>query len=322
MGKLRAIWKLNVGMLYIHRMNLRSLDLNLLVVFDALMRERHVTRAADAIGLSQPAFSNALTRLRERLGDELFIRTPNGMNPTPWALELSGPVSTALQDIKNALDGVSFDPATSKRRFSIATPDYATITLFPKLLCRLQSEAPNIVLQALTPSLHYGEYLDSQRADIALLNWPDPPERFKSEVLFQEDWVCVMRQGHPMVGKRATIDRYSNVKHLLISPKGERRNWVDDVLAEHGRTRHVAYAMPTYGPAPLILEKTDLVLSCPESVGREFQEHTGMLVTTCPVNTPLSVKNIHMVWHSRLGNHPAHTWLRNLLREVATIDDD
>jgi len=298
-------------------MNLRSLDLNLLVVFDALMREQHVTRAANAIGLSQPAFSNALTRLRERLGDELFIRTPTGMKPTPWALELSGPVSTALQDIKNALDGVSFDPATSKRRFSVATPDYATITLFPKLLCRLQSEAPDIVLQALTPSLHYGEYLDNQRADIALFNWPDPPDRFKSEVLFQEDWVCVMRPDHPMASKPATIDRYSSVKHLLISAKGERRNWVDEVLAEHGRTRHVAYAMPTYGPAPVILDKTDLVLTCPASVAREFKERTGMLVSKCPIHTPLSVKSIHMVWHSRLGNHPAHIWLRDLLREVA-----
>lgn len=303
-------------------MNLRSLDLNLLVVFDALMRERHVTRAANVIGLSQPAFSNALTRLRERLGDELFIRTPEGMRPTAWALELTGPISTALTDIQRALDGATFDPPTSKRRFTIATPDYATITLFPRLLRRLQTEAPDIILQAITPSMHYGEYLDTQHADIALLNWPDPPERFQSEILFHEDWVCVMRSDHPMVGKRPTLDRYSNVKHLLISPKGERRNWVDDALAEHGRTRHVAYTMPTYGPAPLILETTDFVLTCPESIGREFNERTGMLVSKCPLETPFSIKNIHMVWHSRLGNHPAHSWLRDLLREVgASITD-
>lgn len=298
-------------------MNLRSLDLNLLVVFDALMRERHVTRAASAIGLSQPAFSNALTRLRERLGDELFIRTPDGMRPTPWALELSGPVSTALNEIENALDGATFAPETSKRRFTIATPDYATITLFPKLMNRLQQEAPHIVLQAISPSRHLGEYLDTQRADIALLNWPDPPDRFRFEALIDENWVCVMRPDHPMAGKPATLDRYCDVKHLLISPQGDRRNWVDSALAERGRTRHVSYAMPTYGPAPLILETTDLVLTCPGSVGREFKERIGMIVSACPVETPPGVRSIHMVWHARLGNHPAHIWLRNVLREVS-----
>ena len=126
-----------------------------------------------------------------------------------------------------------------------------------------------------------------------------------------------MRLNHPMVGKRPTLDRYSNVKHLLISPKGERRNWVDDALAEHGRTRHIGYAMPTYGPAQLILETTDMILTCPESIGREFSERTGMLMSKCPLETPSIVRDIHMVWHARLGNHPAHGWLRDRFREVS-----
>lgn len=309
--------KLNGIIVYIQHMNLRLLDLNLLVVFDALMRERHVTRAAQSIGLSQPAFSNALSRLRERLEDELFIRTPDGMKPTPWALELSGPISTALTEIENALDGATFDPATSKRAFTIATPDYATISLFPQLIERIKKEAPNVTLQTVTPSLHYGEYLDTQQADIALLNWMDPPDRYVSELLFAEDWVCVMRQGHPMTGKRPTLDRYATVEHLLVSPMGERRNWIDSALAERGRTRHVAYAMPTYGPAPLILETTDLILTCPASVGRIYNETTGMQVSTCPIDTPPHIRSVNMVWHSRLGNHPAYSWLRDLLRDVA-----
>ncbi|GHB02143.1 LysR family transcriptional regulator [Algimonas arctica] len=309
--------KLNDGIVYIHIMNLRLLDLNLLVVFDALMRERHVTRAAQSIGLSQPAFSNALTRLRDRLGDELFIRAPDGMKPTPWALELSGPISTSLSEIENALDGASFDPATSKRAFTIATPDYATITLFPKLLERMRKTAPGVVLQIITPSRHIGEYLDTQKADIALLNWADTPERFVSEPLFAENWVCVMRPEHPMVGQRPTLARYSSAGHLLVNPMGERRNWVDEALADRGHTRHVAYAMPTYGPAPLILETTDLILTCPASVAKVYEEKSGMFVSTCPVATPPSVRSIDMVWHSRLGNHPAQSWLRNLLRDAS-----
>lgn len=298
-------------------MNLRLLDLNLLVVFDALMRERHVTRAAQSIGLSQPAFSNALSRLRDRLEDELFIRTPNGMKPTPWALELSGPISMALTEIENALDGATFDLATSKRAFTIATPDYATITLFPQMLARLKKEAPGVTLQTVTPSLHFGEYLDTQQADIAILNWPDPPDRYIAESLMAEDWVCVMRKGHPMVGKRPSLNRFASAEHLLISPMGKRRNWVDTALAERGLTRHVAYTMPTYGPAPLILETTDLILTCPASVGRVYTERSETLVTKCPLDTPPHIRAISMVWHSRLGNHPAYTWLRLLLREVA-----
>ncbi|MEP5768252.1 LysR family transcriptional regulator [Nisaea sp.] len=295
---------------------MRSLDLNLLVAFDALMRERNVTRAARAIGLSQPAFSNALTRLRERLGDELFIRTPDGMRPTAWALELSGPITTALSDIQTALDGASFDPANATRLFTIAAPDYATITLFPKLLHRISKEAPGITLQAITPSLHYGEYLDSQRADVALLAWPDSPERFVSEPLFTEDWVCAMRLGHPMVGKKPTLDRYASVDHLLVSSTDARRNWVDEALAERGCTRRVTCTMPTYGGAALILETTDLVITCPGSVGRLFGNRLGMSVSSCPLETPKSMRSFHMVWHARLGNHPAQKWLRDLLREV------
>lgn len=296
-------------------MNLRSLDLNLLVVFDAMMRERHVTRAAQAVGLSQPAFSNALARLRERLGDELFIRTSGGMRPTTWATDLSGPVAKALAEIESALDGASFDPATSTRAFTISSLDYATITLFPLFMARLKREAPKVTLHVIAPSEHRGEYLDMQRADIALISWPDPPERFVSEPLVMEDWVCLARPGHPMAGKTPTLARYTSADHLLISPGGERRNWVDDALAELGRTRHVAYAMPTYGPAPLLLETTDMILTCPRSVAEVFAQKTPMLISPCPLEAPRHMRSIDMVWHSRLSNHPAQKWLRERLRQ-------
>ena len=297
-------------------MNLRTLDLNLLVVFDALMRERHVTRAANAIGLSQPSVSNALSRLRDRLGDELFIRTTEGMQPTSWAQELSGPISAALGEIENALDAASFDPANSERTFTIAAPDYATITLFPRLLARMRKEAPGVGLRVITPSIHIGEFLDTQKADLALFNWPDPPERFESVGLFAEDWVVVMRSGHPMAGKRMTLNQFTELDHFLIAPQAERKNWVDDALAKQDRARRVAYSIPTYGPAPLILETTDLVLTCPGSVGRVYQNYYQMVVSECPVETPPSARSIDMNWHSRLGNHPAQTWLRDLLREI------
>jgi len=134
--------------------------------------------------------------------------------------------------------------------------------------------------------------------------------------LFEEKWVCTMRKGHPMVGKSPTLDRYASVEHLLVSATGKRRNWIDDAMADRGRTRRVVYTMPTYGPAPLILETTDLILTCPASVAREFERNVGTLVSPCPLETPQAMRSVHMVWHKRLGNHPAQQWLRGILREL------
>lgn len=298
-------------------MNLRRLDLNLLVVFDVLMRERNVTRAAQSIGLSQPAFSNALTRLRERLGDELFIRTSDGMRPTAWALELSGPISKALSEIETALDGANFDPMTSKRVFTIATLDYATLTIFPPLLERIRVEAPGVSVRVIKPSLFPGEYLDSQDTDIALLNWDDPPERFISETLVEEDWVCVVRADHKLASQKMSPQVFADQEHLSISPSGDAKGWVDEALAEQGLKRHIAFVMPTYGPAALILETTDLVLTCPNRIGQIMSETGKTIVLDCPVSPPFNMQALNMIWHSRLGNHPAQIWLRDILRNVA-----
>lgn len=298
-------------------MNLRLLDLNLLVVFDAMMRERHVTRAAQSIGLSQPAFSNALTRLRDRLQDELFIRSPDGMKPTAWALELSGPIRMALGEIEMALDGAAFDPATSKRVFTIATLDYATLTIFPPLLEKIRYEAPGVTIRVIKPSLFPGEYLDTQETDIALLNWDNPPKRFISETLIEEDWVCVVRAGHRLANQAMSLEAYAKEEHLIISPSGDAKGWAHDALADKGMQRHTALVMPTFGPAAVILETTDLVLTCPKSIGRIMSKTTGTVVLECPVAAPLQMQMLNMIWHSRLGHHPATTWLRGILRNVA-----
>lgn len=307
-------------------MNLRSLDLNLLVVFDALMRFRNVTHAAKHIGLSQPAFSNALARLRVRLNDELFIRTPEGMRPTAWALELSGPVRMALGEIGKALDGAAFDSGTSNRAFTIATEDYGMMVFVPPLLERIRKEAPNLVIHIITASINYGEFLEAQRADLALISWPNPPARFVSEPLLDEDWVCVMRPGHPLAGARVTIESYAAAQHLLVSTRrdshGATRGWVDDILAEHDRSRHVALTMSAFSPTPLVLETTDLIMTCPRRMGTVFSERLGLVMTQCPVAPPPKYRSVDMVWHARLGSHPAQIWLRNLLREVAASTED
>lgn len=311
--------KLNNIMTIIHDMNLRSLDLNLLVVFEALMRKRNVTHAAKDIGLSQPAFSNALSRLRERLGDELFVRSPSGMRPTAWALELSGPIKAALSGIEDALDSASFNPETSQRSFTIATEDYGLMTLIPPLLERIRKTAPGLSIRTITASINSGEYLDTQAADIALISWPDPPDRFVSEPLFDGDWVCVMRPDHPLAGAPLDLDAYTSAQHLLVSTRSEPSGWVDDVLAQSGRTRQVVLTMATFAPTPLALEATDLIMACPKPMGEVFAKRMGLAITACPVTAPPAYRSIDMVWHARLGGHPAQTWLRRQLREVADL---
>ncbi len=311
--------KLNDRITIIHDMNLRSLDLNLLVVFDALMRKRNVTHAAQDIGLSQPAFSNALSRLRERLGDELFVRSPSGMRPTAWALELSGPIKAALSGIEDALDGASFNPETSRRSFTIATEDYGLMTLIPPLLARIRKAAPELSIRTITASIHSGEYLDTQAADVALISWPDPPNRFVSEPLLDGDWVCVMRPDHPLAGTPLDLDGYANARHLLVSTRSEPTGWVDDVLGEIGRTRQVVLTMATFAPAPLVLEASDLIMACPRRMGEVFANRHGLTITDCPVTAPPAYRSIDMVWHARLGSHPAQKWLRNQLRAVADL---
>ena len=311
--------KLNDEICNIHIMNLRSLDLNLLVVFDALMRKRNVTHAAKDIGLSQPAFSNALSRLRERLEDELFVRSPSGMRPTAWALELSGPIKTALSTIEDALNGASFSPETSTRSFTIAAQDHGIMTLVPPLIERIRKNAPGLSIRTITTSIHLGEYLDTQVADLALTSWSDPPDRFVSEPLLDEDWVCVMRAGHPLAGTLMDLDAYTSAQHLLVSTRSEPTGWVDDVLAQSGRTRHVVLTMATFAPAPLVLETTDLIMACPKRMGAIFADRMGLSITNCPVAAPPRFRSIDMVWHARLGSHPAQGWLRKQLRQVADL---
>lgn len=311
--------KLNDRICNIHTMNLRSLDLNLLVVFDALMRKRNVTYAAQDIGLSQPAFSNALSRLRERLGDELFVRSPSGMRPTAWALELSGPIKAALIAIEDALDSASFNPEISTRSFTIATQDHGLMTLIPPLIERVRKVAPGLSIRTITTSVHLGEFLDTQVADIALTSWPDPPDRFVSEPMLDEEWVCVMRKGHPLAGAPMDLDVYTSARHLLVSTRSEPTGWVDDVLAQIGRTREVVLIMATFAPAPLVLETTDLIMACPRRMGEVFANRMGLAMTNCPVSAPPTYRSIEMVWHARLGSHPAQTWLRKQLREVANL---
>jgi DNA-binding transcriptional LysR family regulator len=230
-------------------MNWGAFDLNLLIVFDAVMQERNVTKAGQRIGLSQPAMSHALNRLRYMLKDELFIRTPDGMAPTPHAERLAPPLRTALSELQAALEPDAFVPAEAERRFALAVNNYAAVVLAPSLVAAVAEAAPRVSLD-LRPSgtLDIVERLDRGELDLAICSVDTVGERFAHCALFEDPFVVVMRHGHPARAGRhkasLLIETFAELPHLEISSSGDDTGFIDRRLAECGLARRIAHRAP------------------------------------------------------------------------------
>jgi DNA-binding transcriptional LysR family regulator len=297
-------------------MNLRALDLNLLVVFDAIFREGNVTRAADKVGLSQPAASNALTRLRGHLKDELFLRGPDGLRPTPRALELAPRIRAIMAELEQVLDAPTFDPATTTRSFTIAAVDYFTVVVGPALLAILDREAPGIRIVIVPAVGRSYEALDHGEIDFAAAAFSDAPERFGHAALVEDSYSCMVRADHALANAPVTLARYSAARHLLMSPRGDPRGFVDEGLARSGLTRQVAMVINHFAAGPPIVAASDLVFTAPTQVLRRLC-HPGLALIECPVPAPMAFRRLDMIWHDRLGRSPAHDWMRGAIMRAA-----
>lgn len=297
---------------------LASLDLNLLRVFDAVMATRHVSRAAERLYLSQPAVSHALARLRHTLDDPLFVKVPGGVRPTPKALELAAPVSGALASLEQALNPPVFDPDTSSRVIRVATHDYLVTVLMAGLAGELRSRAPGISVRVRPTEGRALEMLDAQEADMAISAFGELPDRFEEQVLFRDRYVCMMAQDHPLSSVRLTLKRYAGARHLLVSPRGDERGFVDTALAGQGHTRHVAMIINQFSPVGGIIAGSDMVVTLPERIAAVQAKEHHLHVTECPVEAPEAFTQTSVIWHHRLGVHPAFSWLRQLMVEVAS----
>src|SRR5487761_2550196 len=208
-------------------MKLTSLDLNLLVALRALLEERHVSRAAGRVGLTQPATSNALGRLRRLFDDQLLVRTPNGMQLTPRALALAGPLEAALEHLESALGGEGFVPGASRRSFTIAMADYTALVVLPPLKRQLARTAPGIDLVIVNSIRAQGIALvDRGEADLAIGLLPEPPAHLRTQILYRDRLVCIARDGHPALRRPMTLDRYVNLAHVLVRAPGDQRSVV------------------------------------------------------------------------------------------------
>jgi DNA-binding transcriptional LysR family regulator len=299
------------------RMNWRRLDLNLLVVFDAVAQEHSATRAAAKLNMTQPAISHALARLRGALRDELFVRTPDGMEPTPYAERLAGPVHAALENLHTALDGAAaFDPATAECGFSVAVDNRAALVLAAPLAAAVAAEAPGVSLN-LRPSgtLELAERLDRGELDLALGGLAAPGERFSDLRLFEDEFAALVRDGHPAaVDGTVGLDALGAYPQLALSSTGEETAFVDAELARHGLARRIALRAPLLA-APAALAQSDMIAVVGERTARAFARAAPLQVLRLPFASPRLLSA--MLWHRRLDDMPAHRWLRGMVLRVA-----
>lgn len=302
-----------------HDVNLAGIDLNLLVVLDALLGERHVTRAAARVGLTQSAASHALARLRTLLDDPILVRGPGGqLVATERALAIAPRLRRSLDDLAIALRGEpGFDPATARRTFRIATVDYTELILLPTLIERLTRDAPGIDLWVVPPHDDPAPALAAGEIDAAIGVWTDrpwPAGTYRKR-LFDDNFRCVVRAGHPAAKQRLTLARFCELSHLLVAPRGTRGSFVDDALERLGRTRRVAVAVPHFLVAPHVIASSDLIVTLAARVAAAVAERFDLALLPPPVE--LASFTTSLVWHER-GHHDAgQRWLRDQLVEVS-----
>ncbi|WP_111563436.1 LysR substrate-binding domain-containing protein [Rhizobium sp.] len=292
-------------------------DLNLLPVFVTLMEERNVTRAADRLGITQPALSNALARLRVVMRDPLFVRERYGMQPTQMALELAPVIATALAAIDGAVLGQQeFDPAEADLSFTIAPNSYVEYVLMPAIVARLRETAPGIRLR-LTP---YGNDLIetgvmSGTTAMVLGRIVEPPDNLVVQHLMDEGLACVIRADHPEISDSLSKEQYERMRHVNVVPHGRLRVGLFQALEQRGLRREVAVSVTHFLAVPEMIAVTDYCATLPRLICRHLAADPRLKIVPAPVD--LGSFPVDLAWHVRHRNDPAHRWLRSLIADVA-----
>ena len=310
-------------------MNFRTLDLNLLRVFDAVMAERNLTRAARHLAMTQSAVSNSLRRLREALGDELVVRAGYGVEPTPHAVMIWPAVRDALEALQAVLAPTSFDPLLADCSFVLAMADATATLLIPPLIRSVESQAPGVSLRVLPlPTRDPRSKLEAGELDAAIGHFPvvlaeiaqrsmqeSTPPSVGYERLYDGRYVCVMRRGHPLAGQELTLDRYCEAHHLLVSFSGRPFGLVDQALASIKRQRRIVLTVNQFFTAGQVVANSDLLTVLPE----RFVPSTGIAdeLAIRPLPFEVSIVHVDLIWHRRHQARAAHRWLREQITAAA-----
>lgn len=295
-------------------MIISDLDLRLLRMFDAIYAQRHVTRAADMLGIGQPTLSIGLKQLRTHFADPLFVKTGLGMMPTPRAEALIGPVRDILQRLR-ALSAKpdGFDPATARGVLRIAMTDASHITLLPRLLASVQRRAPGIVLEAMRIDDDLSAALESGKTALALGLIPQLEAGFYQQSLYEQDFICLARQGHPdMPGPLDTVT-YRAARHVAIVA-GTGQMLIEAALEQAGIVREVVLRLPGFLGLPAIIASSELIVTLPRHIGETLAELGHLAVHECPFPIPRFTVKQH--WHARYHADPENRWLRQLTAEL------
>jgi DNA-binding transcriptional LysR family regulator len=296
-------------------MNWGGFDLNLLTIFDAIMQDRNLTRAGQRLGLSQPAVSHALTRLRRLMKDDLFVRGPEGMVPTARAEQIAQPVHEALAALQMALEPQAARPEDIATDFNLAFSSYAVVNFAQAIFAQIRSAAPRIGLTVrLSGNLNILNELDNGGIDLALTRLIDGGERFKCSTVISDRFACVLRNDHPVARQGSlSIEEFADLPHLKITSDGDYTGFVDEALERHGLARHVALAAP-FVAASALLSSGELAAVLPERTAEKICANAPLAKLPLPFDSP----NLELVliWHRRHDAHPAHRWLRDTIRKA------
>jgi DNA-binding transcriptional LysR family regulator len=297
------------------QVDIAALDLNLLVVLDALLVERHVTRAARRVHMSQPAVSRALARMRQVFDDELLVRVGQQMRLTTKAEGLLPSLQRLLTDVHNLVSPESFDPARATGVVRLAAPDIIVYMLGAALLRRLQDDAPGIDLEIVQWSSAWREQLASGDVDLTFGQAAGTERGIYSSLLARNEWATTLRKGHPALRKRWSLDTFLSLRHLMIGFTSHGGGQVDTALAALGRTRRVGMRMPYVVLSPLIVAESDLVLTTARWLAEKLATQVELIVKEPPLK--LAPVDLPMVWHERSHRDPKQRWVRTVLTELA-----
>jgi len=300
-------------------MDFHGIDLNLLVAFDALMNERNVTRAAAQVGVSQPAMSAALARLRTLLADPLFLRSADGLLPTPRARDLAAPIAHALRQIEGALvTKPVFVPADAALTMSVGMADYPGFVLLPALMAGLKAEAPGIVLNVRAVHGRDGavDLLDAGAIDAAIGVVPGSLDgRIQTRPLLRDTFVTILARSHPAAQAPMTLDAFLALEHVLVSPEGDRYGVVDAALAQLGKQRTLRLTLPHMFAVPAVVARSQLTATLLRRAALTGADSRQLRLFAPPLALPEIV--FHLLWHRRSDTHPAQAWLRGFIARHA-----
>lgn len=292
-----------------------ALELRQLTVFDEIYKTRSVSRAAENLGLGQPAVSIALGKLREHFSDPLFVRTAAGMEPTPLGEELVQPIRAAVEAVVAASGHrVVFDPSRAQRSFRIAMTDISQLVLLPRLWERLHAIAPGVHIDIANLSVRTANLLESGEVDLALGFMPQLEAGFYQQALFRQNYVCMASAKHPRVRASLTLEQFEAEEHAVVSTSGTGHLIVDREITRQNIKRRVVLRIPSFVGIAFVVERTDLLVTIPQRLGELLADPARLAVYPVPFHLPEYAVKQH--WHERYNNDPGNRWLRMQIQDL------